>query len=350
MIGFVEIFDLIKIPLFFLSIIFILFSFNWEIFFKLFKLKKYSNSQRFHANEVPRIGGILIYLFLCIIFWMEKTNEVLLFNILLSSSLIIIVGFIEDFYHCIKPSIRIITMIVCTLIFIKISNINLPIVDIPVLSFFLENELFKIVFFTFSTLVIMNGTNLIDGMNGLAPFTIISQLIALLFLSIFYGDIDFQKMILLIIFPLLIFSIFNFPFGKIFLGDAGAYFFGFINSCLIITFFGKHNDVNSLLAVFILIYPSVELLFSFIRKKINGINPFTADNNHLHSIICIHFQKKINNLNISNNLSTLILVLFWIYPLFIFFVFQSASLILFYILIFNFLYIFLYYFLFKNLE
>jgi len=92
---------------------------------------------------------------------------------------------------------------------------------------------------------------------------------------------------------ILIFLIFNFPLGRIFSGDTGAYFFGFAISTSVIYLFGKYDQLLSWNAVLILIYPSLELLFSFVRKKIfEDKSPFTPDANHLHSIIFRYLSKR----------------------------------------------------------
>ena len=79
--------------------------------------------------------------------------------------------------------------------------------------------------------------------------------------------------------------VFNYPLGKIFLGDLWAYLIGFIISILTIKFFGILK-ILVLKCNFDLFYPSIEILFSFIRKLFYGKkSPLEADNMHLHSLI-----------------------------------------------------------------
>jgi UDP-N-acetylmuramyl pentapeptide phosphotransferase/UDP-N-acetylglucosamine-1-phosphate transferase len=160
----------------------------------------------------------------------------------------------------------------------------------------------------------MNGMNLIDGMNGLFGFTAIFQLITLATLSaILYQNPPSITMIIFFI-PLVLFMLFNFPFGKIFMGDAGAYLYGFINSLLVIEFFGKNENIYTWLAILILIYPCLELLFSYLRKVKQKFSPFEADNKHLHTLLYFFMNSIGVNKTYCNPLTTIILSPFWISP------------------------------------
>jgi len=159
----------------------------------------------------------------------------------------------------------------------------------------------------------MNGMNLIDGVNGLVGFTALFLLLAISIIAFNVGDMYIMNITILFAAPLIIFLFFNFPFGKVFVGDLGAYFYGFVIAILINYLFGKHNFLLTWAAVLLLFYPCMELLFSFIRKIKNHKSPFDPDNKHLHSLIYKRFQV-LNNPSSSNSLTTLSLIYFWITP------------------------------------
>ena len=80
--------------------------------------------------------------------------------------------------------------------------------------------------------------------------------------------------------------IFNFPSGKIFLGDSGAYLLGLYLSIILITLFDKGQNLFSFVIVQIIIYPAYEIFRSIIRRLISKKDElFRADNKHLHSIL-----------------------------------------------------------------
>ena len=275
-----------------LFMVFFAISFFWKKIYTLLSLKAYQSKQRLHQDEVPRIGGLIIYLFLTITAFVAFDSELL--NIILMSAIpIIFIGVKEDLFHNTSPKLRLIFMIVSASLFINLLPTNLPEIDFPLLNQVLSFSILKEIFFIFSILVIINGNNLIDGVNGNMTLTNVVQLFVLALLASTVNDTSIVEVCLILMLPLLIFLIFNFPLGRIFSGDTGAYFFGFAISTSVIYLFGKYDQLLSWNAVLILIYPSLELLFSFVRKKIfEDKSPFTPDANHLHSIIFRYLSKR----------------------------------------------------------
>ena len=313
--NFFETFMSTKYPLIGLFITYTILSFYWIRIFKFFKLETYNNIQRVHQSEVPRVGGLFIYIFLWFIWFFFFVENKFIFNVLVSSIPFFIISIKEDIFHNTEPNSRLFFMTISCFIFFYINPIDFPIVNIPIIGEFISFKTINLLFFTFSILVLMNGMNLIDGMNGLFSFTPLIQLLTLLYLSFIYEDNEILNLTIIFILPLIVFVIFNFPIGKIFVGDFGAYFYGFLNSILTIYFFGKHSDLLSWLAILILFYPCMELLFSFTRKIIQNKSPLEPDNQHLHTLINKKLKKHLN-INFANSCTTLILSIFWLAPLF----------------------------------
>jgi UDP-N-acetylmuramyl pentapeptide phosphotransferase/UDP-N-acetylglucosamine-1-phosphate transferase len=107
------------------------------------------------------------------------------------------------------------------------------------------------------------------------------------------ADHTFQELIWLGLSLPLGFFIFNYPFGKIFLGDTGAYLLGFLSSALIIYFFNAHPQLLSWQAILILIYPVTEVIYTFVRRLGGGLSPLEADNRHLHTFLYQFLTQKI---------------------------------------------------------
>ena len=297
--NFIQILYSIGFEAFCLFIIFAVISFNWKIIFTYFSLKPYQSKQRLHEDEVPRIAGIIMYLFLSLVAFFSIESHYL--NVILISALpIVLIGSKEDLFNDTTPKVRLIMMALSAGLFIFLLPTQLPEIDFPPINQILTIGFMKEVFFIFSILVIINGNNLIDGVNGNLAFTNIIQLISLVMLAFMVGDDALVQLICLLLIPLIVFALFNFPFGKIFCGDAGAYFYGFAISASVIYIFGTYNNLLSWYAILILIYPSIELLFSFIRKKLfENKSPFIADAKHLHSLIYRYLNKK--NSALTNN-------------------------------------------------
>ena len=295
-------------------------SFFWTKAHVSLSLRAYQSKQRLHQNEVPRIGGLIIYLFLIIT--ASFTFDSKLLNIILISAIpIILIGAKEDLFHNTSPRIRLISMILSASMFIYLLPTSLPQIDFPLINQLLSFDFVKEIFFIFSMLVIINGNNLIDGVNGNMALTNIVQLCVLVILALTINDNYIVQTCLIFLTPLVIFLIFNFPFGKIFSGDSGAYFYGFAISASVIYLFGKYDHLFSWNAVLILIYPSIELLFSFIRKKIfENKSPFTPDAKHLHSLVFRYLSKR---LKLKNNSFVVVILLPLIISPFLVYLFSS---------------------------
>ena len=332
-----------------LLIIFAVIVFYWKKIFTYFSLKTYQSKQRLHHNEVPRIAGLMMYIFLTIVALFSIDSHYL--NVILVSALpLILIGSKEDLFHNTSPKLRLIMMTISAGLFMYLLTTNLPEIDFPLVNQILSIGFMKEVFFMFSILVIINGNNLIDGVNGNLAFTNIIQLISVGLLAFMLGDDVIVQLYFLLLIPLIVFAVFNFPFGKIFCGDAGAYFYGFSISASVIYLFGTYDDILSWNAILILVSPSIELLFSFIRKKLfENKSAFTADAKHLHSLIYRYMNKQ--NLKCSNNsVVTFYLLPFIGTPLLIYFLYEDIFGILSIIFLSFILYISMYIYLLNKLS
>ncbi len=282
----------------------------------LFKIYTHYNAvQKIHDGYVPPVGGLIMFLaFYSSIFIYPESffnNQIHLF---VGSMLIILIGLLEDFSGKIKPIYRLITIFIASLIFVSYQK-NLPKIEVPILEIILNSLPFaEEIFYAIGLTMLANGMNMIDGMNGLAGMTSLSIIIAISSILALYGGLEiyFAEISLLVI-VLIIFLFFNFPFGKIFLGDAGAYWIGWILGALIIEVFAKF-PLNTWGALLILFYPIYEVLFSFTRKMLIGNSPFLPDTNHLH--IKLYFFLKANSKRSIkfNSFVTICLMPFWMIP------------------------------------
>jgi len=299
---------------FFVSISLILLCLKYKKY--LFKIySQYNAIQKIHEGYVPPIGGFIMFLafYLSILFYPESffTKQI---HVFAGSILILLIGLLEDFSGKIKPIYRLITIFIASLIFVTYQK-SLPEIEVPILEIILNNIPFaEELFYALGLTILANGMNMVDGMNGLAGMTSLSIILAISSILALYGGIEiyFSELSLLLI-VLIIFLFFNFPFGKIFLGDSGAYWIGWILGVWIIEIYAK-LPINTWGALLILFYPLYEVIFSFTRKIYSGKSPFQADTNHLH-IKLYFFLKADNERSIKfNSFVTVCLMPFWVIP------------------------------------
>ena len=184
-----------------------------------------------------------------------------------------------------------------------ISSTNLQILDL-----ILENKFLSIFFTTFCILILVNGTNFIDGTN----LNVISYYFSISIILLFFGNfkefniLKIDTLDLLIIFFVL--GIFN-SINKLYLGDSGSYLLGFIFGFELINYFNQ-NLISPFFLILFLWYPCFELLFSIFRKLNFNRSPLKPDSKHFHQLLYFFLNDKINRPLLSSNLTGLIINLY----------------------------------------
>jgi UDP-N-acetylmuramyl pentapeptide phosphotransferase/UDP-N-acetylglucosamine-1-phosphate transferase len=270
-----------------LTIFLISFSLNWII---IFLSKKYNlfldnlhKEHAIHHGNIPRIGGVAIYL--SILFYSLLFNKEI-FPFILLASISFIAGLIEDLTHKLSFKIRFLLIIIASIL--AIYPFNLIITDI---SNFQLPFLIAIPFTIFALTGIANAFNLIDGLNGLSSGIGILVFLFIGLTAYNLGDTFLFNFSLAIIFAILGFFVFNFPFGKIFLGDGGAYLIGFLIGIISILLFTRHKEVSEWYPLILTAYPVIDVLFSIFRRKfIEKKSPFEPDKRHLHTLLKLKFN------------------------------------------------------------
>ncbi|MDA7842764.1 undecaprenyl/decaprenyl-phosphate alpha-N-acetylglucosaminyl 1-phosphate transferase [Methylophilaceae bacterium] len=324
--------------------LFYVFSFSTICFWRSnsnFIIKKfiYEASQKVHIGDVPRMGGLIIYV--CLWFCTILNNYIILQNILICTLPTMLIIVKEDLFNNVSYQIRLFGLTLSAICLILFSVINFPeINNLPFISSFFQYKSFNIIFFTVCIIVLANGFNFIDGMNGLLIFYLLGAIVSCLFLCFIVGDIVNAKLLLIYALFCFAFLTINYPWGKIFLGDSGAYLLGMIIGVWVINFFAVNSTISSWNAALIFFYPSIEVLYSIIRKLSQKKSPFLPDHEHLHLKIFELLDLKYSNAKISNNLTTLSLAIFWLVPpLFLPLVYDCQILIILMLAIFTIIYL-----------
>jgi len=295
----------------FILLLNIFFTKSWHYFFHSSKFE-YHSVQKLHDKIIPRIGGFV--LFLSLIFYNFFKSSTFSNYLILSLIRLIFYSMKEDLFFNVSASKRLIAIALSALIFLYLNLHDLKILNIYLIQYSIQNKFLLLVFFTFCLVAFTNAFNMIDGLNGLATLTVFFILIALLISPINLNS-DLTKLINILLIFNLSFFLFNFPFQKLFLGDSGAYLSGFIIGIVIIFSYQKSYEFGISLPLILIIYPTVELIFSVLRKIVQGKSPFCPDRQHLHILIFDFMQSRMIKLK-ANNLSTIILLPLISFPLY----------------------------------
>ncbi|WP_457623690.1 MraY family glycosyltransferase [Persephonella sp.] len=286
---------------------------------------------------MPRGGGIGVFVAFVFGLFLFPDREFYLY-LILSALPVFLIGIFEDIKGDIPPKRRLIFMALGAVLAIILLNSIIYSV-----GFFNLPLFFAIPFTIFAIVGLTNAINMIDGFNGLS--TGITLIALFLFAVVTYSQKDLELFYIsaFLIGAVLGFYLLNFPLGKIFLGDGGAYFLGFILAVLSILMVNRNPEISPWFPVVVLAYPIFDVLFAIFRRKfIHGVSPFTPDKFHLHSLI----YKKVTK---SNPLTSITIYLFVLPFAILSLMYYSNTYVLFLLfLIFCLLYLMFYYFLSKD--
>ena len=199
-------------------------------------------------------------------------------------------------------------------------------------------------------MVLVNGGNFIDGLNGLLLkyFLIVYLFILFNFEDNSYVDKDFLLNLSIILSIILLFNL----FGFLYMGDSGAYLLSILSGVYLINFSYNNDYISPFFIILLLWYPCFELLFSMIRRFKNKSKTYKPDSNHLHQFIYGFIKKNSSSKDNIIHFYTSILINSYNLLIFIFainFIYSSKVLIL--IIILNiFVYILSYVFFKKNIK
>ena len=267
----------------------------------------YSKHKNFgKSNKSPIVlGGT----FLSIIIVFFFSNDLIILKIALL--LIYLLGFLSDKNILSNPNIRILLQIFILLNLALFSQLKIVNLENYYLNVMLENKLFNVFFTVFCLAILINGSNFLDGLNGLLSGYYLMVIISIIYVGNNYDNIDliFENELKILFFSLLIFFIFN-VFGKVYLGDGGSYLIATLIGYYLIKFSFNNSDVSPYYIAVLLWYPAFENLFSLTRRLLKENKISSADNEHLHQLVFLFIKsKKIINNKSLNSLTSLIILM-----------------------------------------
>ena len=262
------------------------------------------NHQSFsNVGNIPLSGGIflifpIIYLY---------SNDLILVTFL---STIFLLGFFSDRKILVSPQKRFLFQVISILLFVIIADLKILTSRIELFDIMLSNQVFAYLFSTFCLLILINGSNFIDGLNGLLISYSLIVIYTLGNLELITDQIISNQNFYLILWLMLLVLFLNI-FNILMIGDSGAYLLGFLLGFVIITSHENNPNISPYFYISIIWYPCFENLFSILRKLNKKFSPLNPDNKHLHQLVFFFVKEKINLSTIlSNNLSSAILIFF----------------------------------------
>ena len=251
-----------------------------------FSLDSTIGVQKVHANPTPRVGGVAIAAGLFVAtFWISSNLQVLWLPLLLAAAPAFIMGLWEDLSKRVPISTRLLATMASGLLACWLTGMVLPRVNVPVVDLLFTYWPIAVLFSAFAVSGAANAVNIIDGFNGLSGGAVIISAAALGVLAYHTGDLAMVEVAAVVVAVTLGFLIVNFPMGKIFLGDGGAYTLGFLLGWMAIMLPARNAEVSVWATLLACAYPILETLFSIVRRRRRARSPGAADRLHLHSLV-----------------------------------------------------------------
>jgi UDP-N-acetylmuramyl pentapeptide phosphotransferase/UDP-N-acetylglucosamine-1-phosphate transferase len=268
--------------------------------------KKLTHKSFASKISVPISGGVLILFYILLFI---NSLKIKIFFILIFT-----LGVLSDLSLIQKPLKKLILQTIIILIFLKINNFFILTTDFFFIDYLIKNKTVSILFTCFCILVLINGSNFMDGVNTLVSGYYILVIINILhlisnndashnFFNLYY--------LLLVLFLFFIFNGLNYSY----LGDSGTFILSFLVGYYLINLtlskFNGPNYISPIYIILLLWYPDFEILFSIIRKILHKHDPSCPDNSHLHHLLFSYLNYKLKNrYNLNNTLTGILINLY----------------------------------------
>lgn len=253
------------------------------------KRNTYAERVKLHKKYVPRLGGLALYLAFCVTFpavivlnrYSISFDVNKIIGLFIASLLVVGTGVYDDLVKRLSYKVKFAFQVLAALVLV-LAGYNIQTISIP----FLPNLSVGVlgpVFVVLWMLVIMNAVNLIDGLDGLASGVCLIAGAGFFIISAVKADIFVLTALAVFLGVILGFLRFNIYPAKLFLGDSGSLFLGFMMGIIALEISVKRATVISMaIPMLTLFIPVASVFFTFTRRIATARNPFKPDSMHLH--------------------------------------------------------------------
>lgn len=269
--------------------------------------------QAAHSTPTPRTGGVAVVLAMCLGFWLFAPEAVAPITGLFLLSLIPVfsIGVAEDLGILMSPRRRLFAAALSSVMVIVLLDVQVTQADVPGLDWALGFTAFGFFFTVLWVTGLCHATNLIDGLNGLAAGSCALTAIGIAMIAEQAGDTDIATLAAIIVPAILGFLVLNWPFGKVFLGDGGAYTLGHVLGWLGIFLLARNPEIAGPAVGLLFFWPVADTFFAMYRRIRAGVRPDEPDRLHFHQLVMRALEILIlgrKRRRISNPLASLVLM------------------------------------------
>ena len=245
--------------------------------------------RKVHVNATPRVGGLAVAAGIVagalVDFAASSEIGALWTMLLLCVAPALVWGLIEDVTKRGLVPVRLaITGAAAAMAYVLL-DARITELDVPGLDWLLAFPAFSFLFTAFAVAGVAHSFNVIDGLNGLAGVSSLLGAIGMALIAWAVGDWFVFCVAAVLAGSVAGFLVVNFPRGRIFLGDGGAYLVGLVLAVLSVLVVQRNSEVSPWFPLVLLAFPIWETIFSMYRRRLRGQSPGQADALHLHTLV-----------------------------------------------------------------
>ena len=242
--------------------------------------------QKVHHHPTPRVGGIAIFISLVLSWWLTPPIVAnVLGPMIIAAIPAFLAGVVEDLVKRGRVAERLVATFASGILACWLLDISLKTIDVPFMDSILIYTPISVVFTAFAVSGVANSINIIDGLNGLAAGIVLLCLSSLGLIAYQVYDYEVAKLCFVVGGAIFGFLVVNYPLGKIFLGDGGAYLLGFLLGWIAVMTATRNPSVSPWAPMLACGYPVLEVLFSMARRRARRLKLGHPDRLHLHSLV-----------------------------------------------------------------
>lgn len=242
------------------------------------------DERRIHDHPIPRMGGLAIFMgfIASVIIFVSFSSQVM--GILLGALIIAAMGAVDDIVS-LRPWIKLVVQVIAALVAIRCGLYFSVITNPNILSYNVTINMGWLAFplTVFWIVGCTNAFNLIDGLDGLAVGVSAISSFTLLVVSILVSDANTCFVLAALCGACVGFMPYNMNPARIFMGDVGSQFLGFVLATVsIMGFFKLSALITVVVPMMAMLLPLADTTFAFTRRILHGQSPFHADRGHFH--------------------------------------------------------------------
>ncbi|MEK3952704.1 MULTISPECIES: glycosyltransferase family 4 protein [Psychrobacillus] len=239
------------------------------------------NYRKVHAKIMPRLGGLAIFMAFLVAFFVYRPDGQYDKAMLLGALIIIITGALDDMFE-ITAKAKLLGQLLAASSVAIYGGLQIEFINIPFIGYELQFGYFAIPLTILWIIAITNAINLIDGLDGLAAGVSAIALLTLSGMAIIMGTPFVAAMAAILAASTLGFLVFNFYPAKIFMGDTGALFLGYMISVLALLGFKGITMFALIIPIIMLGVPISDTFFAIVRRYRSKQPLMAPDKSHLH--------------------------------------------------------------------